>query len=238
MRTFILTVSVVLTICSSAFGVDCTLTPGSPTSINGQFTGPLRSLSPIEAEQQQRFFPGLSFTQGEGPVELQLEYCGAFGLEGDFSEHPFWEFGSVGWVMIGSPDNETSLLGNILDPSPTSSVFLSERVSSTNEDIGGNAFRTNGLFDISGLEPGQYLVGAVGTYTFADVVVGQPDIRLREDRDFEYGFPLTIVPEPSASMTFLVGLFFALHTTRRRGVSTKKSHAIHHPFPPKTNCPC
>ena len=216
MRTIIFTVSVVLATCSSVLGVDCTLTPKGPTSIEGQWTGPLRSLSPIETELEHRFFSDLSVSAGEGPIELQFDYCGAFELDGDFSEHPFWEFRGIGWAMVGSPDIESTLLGNFLDPSPTSTVFLSHRASSTTEDLGDNAFRTNGSFDITGLDPGQYVIGVVGTYTIAEIAIGEPDSRVRQDSDFEFGFRLTILPEPAALMLFLFGGILALGTMRRR----------------------
>ena len=166
-------------------------------------------------EQTEYFAPSLSILEGEGPVELQIEYCAGFELDGDFSELPVWEFGGIGWSMIGNPENGSSLLGNFLAPPPTTFEILRDKVSSTTTELGGNARETIGVFDTAELAPGDYIVGLTGTYVLAEPIEGGPGL-LRQEVMFEYGFPLTIVPEPSASTIGLIGALLFVGPIRRR----------------------
>jgi len=196
------------------FAVDCTLLPENPGFHLLEWSGPLHLITG-QIEQDERFAPELRVELGEGPLELELDYCGDFHLDGDFSQLPIYEFGGIGWAMIKNPDDEDSLLGNFFGP-PSDYEILLDPVRSTTVELGDNAFRTTGVFDTRDLEAGQYVIGLTGTYIFAEPSSEDPTLRVRQDLDFEYGFPLTIVPEPTATMLMVCGLFgvFAVRGTQ------------------------
>jgi hypothetical protein len=205
----------ILLFATSALGVDCTLRPDSPGFHLDQWSGPLHSLRLSPTRQDEIFSPELSLLQGDGPLVLEIDYCGGFSLAGDFSQLPVWEFGGIGWAMIKNPDDEDSLLGNFLGP-PSDFEILRDPIQATTVELGDNAFRTTGIFDTSELETGKYVIGLTGTYVFAEPSFEDPEFRVREDVLFEYGFPLTIVPTPEPSSALPLAWGLIAYIARRR----------------------